>query len=338
MEEHVQAAKRRPEEPRGGHADFGVAPDHRDVGHQRHLEATAQRVTADLPHGDLRKAHEVVIEAEGLAVHRQTPPLAGSTFGRLLPRLRRSSSPALRAGGPPACEGSAPTSRERLSPYQPYALFMSAPVLNTPSATRSRWRATVSRIVASYELRWPGLFNVIVAIRFSESTSNKTRSSGLVIGWTPGGCCSKSIWLQWFCRFRQRGCCAAQRRGDLARAAPPAPSRRHEWHQAIAGDRAGPRAWSYATSDRLRRSIPRTHAPTRSAPASRSGESSVRCRIARRSLRETAGRLAHTATGHRIALSVTRFRFRDRARLRSSDPRARRTCRRRSVPGAAAHR
>ena len=81
VKEHVQTAQRRAEEPRGGHADLGVASDHRDVGHQRHLKAAAQRVSADLPHRDLRKAHQVVIEAERLAVHGQPPPLAGTPFG-----------------------------------------------------------------------------------------------------------------------------------------------------------------------------------------------------------------------------------------------------------------
>ena len=43
---------------------FVLARDHRDVGHQRHLEAAAERIAADLAHRDLREAHQVVVEAE----------------------------------------------------------------------------------------------------------------------------------------------------------------------------------------------------------------------------------------------------------------------------------
>ena len=64
MEEHVQAAQRGAEEPRGGHPDLRIARDHRNVGHQRDLEAAAERVTADLADSDLREAHQVVVEAE----------------------------------------------------------------------------------------------------------------------------------------------------------------------------------------------------------------------------------------------------------------------------------
>ncbi len=76
VEEHVQAAQSRTEEPGGRHPDLGIAGDHRDVGHQRHLESTAQCVTADLAHGDLGEAHEVVVEAKRLAVHRESASLA----------------------------------------------------------------------------------------------------------------------------------------------------------------------------------------------------------------------------------------------------------------------
>ena len=53
-----------------------VAPDHRDVGHQRQLEATAEREAVDLGDDDLRVAEEVVVEAERLAIDRESPALA----------------------------------------------------------------------------------------------------------------------------------------------------------------------------------------------------------------------------------------------------------------------
>ena len=84
VEEHVQAAQARAEEPGGGHADLRVAGDHGDVGHQRHLEPAAERVATDLADGDLRKAHEVVVEAKGLAVHSESATLAGPALRGLL--------------------------------------------------------------------------------------------------------------------------------------------------------------------------------------------------------------------------------------------------------------
>src|SRR6185312_4790787 len=114
---------------------------------------------------------------------------------------------------------------------------------------------TVSRIAASYELRWAGLLNVIVAILLSESTSNKTRSSvEIVICQAPDGCHSKSIWPQWFCHYRPQACCAEPRQGGPARTAPRVRNRRHELRPAAVGDRVAPHAWSCATSDPLRRS------------------------------------------------------------------------------------
>ena len=86
MEEHVQAAQRRSEEARRRHADLGVAGDHRDVGHQRDLETAAQRVAADLADGDLREAHQVVVEAERLAIDRQPAALAGTALRLLFSR------------------------------------------------------------------------------------------------------------------------------------------------------------------------------------------------------------------------------------------------------------
>ena len=44
VEEQVERAERRAEEARGRHADLGVAGDDRDVGHERELEAAAERV------------------------------------------------------------------------------------------------------------------------------------------------------------------------------------------------------------------------------------------------------------------------------------------------------
>ena len=65
VEEEVQVAERRAQQPRPGHAELGVAADHRDVGHQRELEPTAERVRLDLRDRDLREAQVVVVEAEG---------------------------------------------------------------------------------------------------------------------------------------------------------------------------------------------------------------------------------------------------------------------------------
>src|SRR5271166_7189165 len=80
MEEHVQATQRRPEEPGGWHADLRITGDNRNVHHQGDFEPTAECIAADLPHGDLGKEHEVVVEAERLTVHREPTPLAGAAF------------------------------------------------------------------------------------------------------------------------------------------------------------------------------------------------------------------------------------------------------------------
>ena len=82
VEEHVQAAQRGPKEAGGRHADLRVARNDGDVGHQRHLEAAAECVAGDLSHRDLREAHEVVVEAKRLAVHRESATLTGAAFGR----------------------------------------------------------------------------------------------------------------------------------------------------------------------------------------------------------------------------------------------------------------
>ena len=103
MEEEVQVAERGAEQLRAGHAELGVTPHHREVGHQRELERTAERVRLDLRDGDLREGQELVVEAEALAVDAEAPALAG-----------------------PPLVGS--------SPYHAYEFAMSAPVLNTPSA------------------------------------------------------------------------------------------------------------------------------------------------------------------------------------------------------------
>ena len=77
--------------------------DDREVGHQRELEATAERVRLDLRDGDLREGQELVVEAEALAVDAEAPALARPPLVGLV------------------------------GPYQAYELAMSAPVLNTPS-------------------------------------------------------------------------------------------------------------------------------------------------------------------------------------------------------------
>ena len=48
VEEEVQVAERGAEQLRAGHAELGVTPHHREVGHQRELERTAERVRLDL--------------------------------------------------------------------------------------------------------------------------------------------------------------------------------------------------------------------------------------------------------------------------------------------------
>ena len=105
MEEEVQVAERGAEQLRAGHAELGVTPHHREVGHQRELERTAERVRLDLRDGDLREAQELVVEAEALAVDAEAPALAGAP-----PRL--------------------------LGPVPGVRVAMSAPVLNTPPLPR----------------------------------------------------------------------------------------------------------------------------------------------------------------------------------------------------------
>ena len=78
----MQAAQRRPQEAGGRHADLGVAGNDGNVCHQRDLEATAECIATDLSHRDLRKADQVVVEAERLAVHREPSALAGPRSGR----------------------------------------------------------------------------------------------------------------------------------------------------------------------------------------------------------------------------------------------------------------
>ena len=78
VEEHVQAAQRGPKEAGGRHAELGVTGDDGNVCHQRDLEATAECVATDLSHGHLREAHQVVVEAERLAVHREPAALTGT--------------------------------------------------------------------------------------------------------------------------------------------------------------------------------------------------------------------------------------------------------------------
>ena len=76
VEEEVQVAERGSEQPRTGHAELGVAGHDRDVGHQRDLEAAAERVRLDLRDRDLRVRHELVVEGEALAVDAETTTLA----------------------------------------------------------------------------------------------------------------------------------------------------------------------------------------------------------------------------------------------------------------------
>ena len=84
MEEHLQRAQRRAEEPRGGHAELAVVGDDGDVGHERELEAAAEGVARNLGNGDLRIAHEGVVEVEGLAVDLEAATLArAATLGAL---------------------------------------------------------------------------------------------------------------------------------------------------------------------------------------------------------------------------------------------------------------
>ena len=58
VEEHVERAERRAEEPRRRHPDLACRDRPRDVGHERELEPAAERVAADLGDGDLRVAQE----------------------------------------------------------------------------------------------------------------------------------------------------------------------------------------------------------------------------------------------------------------------------------------
>ena len=85
VEEEVQVAERRAQQPRPGHPELRVAADHREVGHQRELEPTSERVRLDLRDRDLREAQVVVVEAEGLTVDAEAAPLAG-------PALRLASA------------------------------------------------------------------------------------------------------------------------------------------------------------------------------------------------------------------------------------------------------
>ncbi len=81
VEEEVQVAERGTEELRAGHPELGAPAHHREVAHERDLEPAAERVALDLADGDLRVVHEVVVEAEAVAVDRQAPPLAGAALG-----------------------------------------------------------------------------------------------------------------------------------------------------------------------------------------------------------------------------------------------------------------
>ena len=65
-----------PSSRRAGHADLGVAADDRDVGHERELEAAAERIGLDLRHGHLRELAVLLVEAEGLAVDAEAAALA----------------------------------------------------------------------------------------------------------------------------------------------------------------------------------------------------------------------------------------------------------------------
>ena len=86
----MEVAERGAEQPGAGHAQLGVAPDHRDVGHERDLEAAAEGVGLDLRDRHLRERHELVVEAEGLAVDAEATTLAGPPVVRVVavPRVR----------------------------------------------------------------------------------------------------------------------------------------------------------------------------------------------------------------------------------------------------------
>ena len=55
VEEEVQVAEGRAEQTRTGHPELGVTTDHGEVGHQRELEGTTERVRLDLRDRHLRK-------------------------------------------------------------------------------------------------------------------------------------------------------------------------------------------------------------------------------------------------------------------------------------------
>ena len=63
-----------------GHPEPGVATDHGEVGHQRQLEGTTERVRLDLRDRHLRTAQELVVEAEGLAIDAEAAALAGAAL------------------------------------------------------------------------------------------------------------------------------------------------------------------------------------------------------------------------------------------------------------------
>ena len=78
VEEEVEVPERGAEQPGPRHAEARVAADDREVRHQRQLERAAERVGLDLGDGDLREGQVLMVEAEGLAVDAETPPLARS--------------------------------------------------------------------------------------------------------------------------------------------------------------------------------------------------------------------------------------------------------------------
>ena len=116
---------------------FGVAGHDGDVGHERQLEPSAEGEAGDLGDGDLRVAQERLVELEGPAVDEQATALARTAGLRGVVGL----------GG--AVVGVAVSSDFELSPYQAYALFMSAPVLNTPPSPRSTTTLTSSSSASS---------------------------------------------------------------------------------------------------------------------------------------------------------------------------------------------
>jgi hypothetical protein len=94
VEEHVQAAQCRTQEAGGRHTDLGVAGDHGNICHQSDFEAAPECIATDFANRDLREAHQVVVKAERLAVHRESAALAGTALSRssfAVPRLFRAS-------------------------------------------------------------------------------------------------------------------------------------------------------------------------------------------------------------------------------------------------------